>query len=91
MTICSSILGYGVSELDENEFLGFLLIHGYFILGGPCSTTDCSKDSIVIASENLVKNNIVVSVAAGNEGCNACYGSPNGAPNALAGNDSYQS
>ena len=52
-------------------------------LGGPCETTDCSKDSLVKAVEALSAANIVVSVAAGNEGCNACAGSPNGAPSAI--------
>ena len=46
-------------------------------LGGECETADCSQDSLVIAVENLVSLGIAVSVAAGNEGCNACYGSPN--------------
>jgi subtilisin family serine protease len=52
-------------------------------LGGGCDMTDCSLDSLVIATENLIKNNITVAVAAGNEGCNACYGSPAAAPNAF--------
>lgn len=54
-------------------------------LGGPCETSDCSVDSVVIAAEALAAANVVVSVAAGNEGCNACSGSPNSAPNALTG------
>ena len=53
-------------------------------LGGPCDG-DCSEDSLVIAVEQLVKaHNIVVSVAAGNDGCNACQGSPNAAPSAIS-------
>jgi subtilisin family serine protease len=54
-------------------------------LGGPCDTDDCSDDSLVQAVEDLVQQGIVVSVAAGNEGCNACAGSPNAAPNAING------
>ena len=53
-------------------------------LGGPCEGL-CSEDSLVIATERLVANGVVVSVAAGNEGCNACSGSPNSAPNAING------
>ena len=54
-------------------------------LGGPCDDDDCSSDSIVLAVENVIRQGILVSVAAGNEGCNACYGSPNAAPNAITG------
>lgn len=54
-------------------------------LGGPCETDDCSADSLVVAVESLVRQGIVVSVAAGNDGCDACSGSPNSAPNALTG------
>jgi subtilisin family serine protease len=52
-------------------------------LGGPCETPDCTKDSLVRAVESLSAANILVSVAAGNEGCNACSGSPNAAPSAI--------
>jgi aqualysin 1 len=52
-------------------------------LGGPCETDDCSEDSLVVAVENLAAAGIMVSVASGNEGCNACYGSPNAAPSAI--------
>ena len=53
-------------------------------LGGPCDG-DCAEDSLVIAVEQLVKaHNIIVSVAAGNDGCNACQGSPNAAPSAIS-------
>jgi subtilisin family serine protease len=37
-------------------------------LGGPCETTDCADDSLVIAVETLSSHGIVVSVASGNEG-----------------------
>lgn len=52
-------------------------------LGGPCETDDCSQDSLVMAVEALVKKSIFVSVAAGNDGANACFGSPNAAPSAF--------
>lgn len=52
-------------------------------LGGPCETANCEKDSLVIGVTKLTSNNIIVSVAAGNEGCNACQGSPNSAPSAI--------
>jgi hypothetical protein len=52
-------------------------------LGGPCDEDDCSKDSLVIASEKLISAGIILSVAAGNEGCNACSGSPNSAPHTI--------
>ena len=52
-------------------------------LGGPCETDDCAEDSLVIVVEELVSLGVVVSVAAGNEGCNACSGSPNSAINAI--------
>ena len=45
-------------------------------LGGGCETALCSQDSMVIAAETLSANGIIVSVAAGNEATNACYGSP---------------
>ena len=56
-------------------------------LGGPCDTADCSQDSIVIAAQALTAANVIVSVAAGNEGCNACSGSPNAAPDAITGKE----
>jgi hypothetical protein len=52
---------------------------------GPCDVDDCSQDSLVMAVEDLVALGVPVSVAAGNEGCNACSGSPNAAPNAING------
>ena len=52
-------------------------------LGGDCETSDCALDSLVMAVEFLVSSGIIVSVAAGNDGCNACVGSPNAAPNAF--------
>lgn len=52
-------------------------------LGGSCETEDCSEDTLVISVETLAANGVFVSVAAGNEGCNACYGSPNAAPSAF--------
>jgi subtilisin family serine protease len=52
-------------------------------LGGPCESDDCSVDSLVMATESLITNSFSISVAAGNEGCNACNGSPNAAPNAF--------
>ena len=54
-------------------------------LGGPCDEADCSRDALVMAVEEAVAAGVVVSVAAGNEGCNACSGSPNAAPNAING------
>jgi subtilisin family serine protease len=54
-------------------------------LGGECDTTDCSQDSLVIGVEEMVAAGIVVSLAAGNEGCNANFESPSAAPNALTG------
>lgn len=51
-------------------------------LGGECDN-DCSQDPLVVAVENLISQGIVVSVAAGNEGCNGCFSSPNAAPNAI--------
>ena len=54
-------------------------------LGGACETDDCTQDSLVIAVDALVRtHNVVVSVAAGNEGCNACQGSPNSASTAIS-------
>lgn len=52
-------------------------------LGGPCETSNCDDDSLVQAVEFLSEHGIVVSVAAGNEGCNACFGSPNAASMAI--------
>ena len=52
-------------------------------LGGPCETDDCSEDSLVMGVAVFATKNIIVSVAAGNEGCNACKGSPNAAPSAV--------
>ena len=52
-------------------------------LGGPCESDDCSEDSLVRGVAGLTLKNIIVSVAAGNEGCNACKGSPNAAPSAV--------
>ena len=63
-------------------------------LGGPCDeengdpdnpnpNPDCAEDVLVVAVEMLVATGVVVSVAAGNEGCNACTGSPNAAPSAI--------
>ncbi len=40
---------------------------------------------MVIAVENMIASGVSVSVAAGNDGCNACSGSPNAAPNAING------
>lgn len=55
-------------------------------LGGPCEDdTACSSDSVVVAVEHLSSLGIMVSVAAGNDGCNACYGSPNSAPHVITG------
>lgn len=52
-------------------------------LGGPCSTPRCAGDPIVRAVELLATMGIAVSVAAGNDGANACYGSPNSASSAI--------
>lgn len=55
-------------------------------LGGPCEDeTSCSTDSVVQAVESITAKGIIVSVAAGNDGCNGCYGSPNSAPHAITG------
>jgi hypothetical protein len=51
-------------------------------LGGPCDG-DCAADPMVVATENLSKKGFIVSVAAGNSGCNACFGSPNAAKTAI--------
>lgn len=53
-------------------------------LGGPCDANNCTTDILNIATERIVNAGVVVVVAAGNQGCNACYGSPNGAPGAIA-------
>lgn len=52
-------------------------------LGGPCDSNDCTEDPLVIAVEALAQAGIISSVAAGNEGCNGCYGSPNSATRAV--------
>jgi subtilisin family serine protease len=52
-------------------------------LGGPCETPKCSDDSLNQAVESLVGLGVVVSVAAGNDGSNACFGSPNAATHAI--------
>eukprot|EP01035_Chromulina_nebulosa_P020654 gene20654-26779_t len=53
-------------------------------LGGPCEdSSNCQNDPLVLATEALADANVVVSVAAGNEGCNGCNGSPNAAPRAI--------
>ena len=52
-------------------------------LGGDCETATCSEDSLVIAAEALSANGIIVSVAAGNEATNACYGSPQASPKSI--------
>lgn len=52
-------------------------------LGGPCEAADCSADSLVMAVEALAKRGVFVSVAAGNDGADACTGSPNAAPSAF--------
>ncbi len=54
-------------------------------LGGLCERDDCKTDPLVQSVENMVAAGIFVVVAAGNEGCNACNGSPNAAPNAIVG------
>jgi hypothetical protein len=59
--------------------------NSYLLSSGPCDVDDCSQDSLVMAVEDLVALGVPVSVAAGNEGCNACSGSPNAAPNAING------
>ena len=51
-------------------------------LGGEC-VGDCAQDPLVVAVEKLISKGIIVSVAAGNEGCNGCFSSPNAAPNAI--------
>lgn len=51
-------------------------------LGGECDD-DCAQDPLVVAVENMISKGIIVSVAAGNEGCNGCFSSPNAAPNAI--------
>jgi len=52
-------------------------------LGGACSTADCAKDALNIFVEKLSAAGVLVSVASGNEGCNACFGAPNGAASAF--------
>lgn len=54
-------------------------------LGGPCDIpNDCAEDTLAMAVESMiVDHHFIVSVAAGNEGCNACSGSPNAAPSAI--------
>lgn len=55
-------------------------------LGGPCDEdSSCSTDSVVVAVERITALGVIVSVAAGNDGCNGCYGSPNSAPHAITG------
>ena len=62
-------------------------------LGGPCEDLlDCSSDTLVQAVNSLVSSHgVIVSVAAGNEGCNACSGSPNAASLAIRAGASDQS
>ena len=52
-------------------------------LGGACDNDDCSKDSLVMSVQALTNDGYVVSVASGNENCNACHGSPNAAASAI--------
>lgn len=53
-------------------------------IGGPCEDVNCAWDSLNMAVDALnTRHHIVVSVAAGNEGCNACNGSPAGAASAV--------
>lgn len=52
-------------------------------LGGGCETANCAQDTLVVACDNLANLGIVVSVAAGNEGCNACTESPSASNSAL--------
>jgi len=55
-------------------------------LGGPCEDDSaCAQDSVVVAVERITALGVIVSVAAGNDGCNGCYGSPNSAPHAITG------
>jgi len=53
-------------------------------LGGPCDNEDCQQDTIVQAVEELIGHGVVVSVAAGNEACNGCNGSPASARHAIS-------
>ena len=52
-------------------------------LGGACEQNDCVHDTLNMAVESLSSNNILVSVASGNNGCNSCEGAPNGAPSSF--------
>jgi subtilisin family serine protease len=53
-------------------------------LGGDClSYEDCEEDPLVEAVELLVRNGIVVTVAAGNSDCDSCLQTPAFAPHAL--------
>ena len=52
-------------------------------LGGGCETDDCQEDTLVMVSEYLTTQNVVVVVAAGNSYCNACRGSPSAAHSAI--------
>jgi subtilisin family serine protease len=52
-------------------------------LGGGCANAYCENDASLTAVQNCVEAGIVVSVAAGNSGCNACFTSPAAAPNAI--------
>jgi cerevisin len=52
-------------------------------LGGGCANAYCEADPSMTAVQNSVDAGIVVSIAAGNSGCNACFSSPAAAPNAI--------
>ena len=55
-------------------------------LGGPCEGGDCVHDTLNMAVESFssaAPNNVLVSVASGNSGCNSCEGAPNGAPSSF--------
>jgi subtilisin family serine protease len=52
-------------------------------LGSACSTPYCANNPSLTAVQNAVTAGIVVSVAAGNDGCNACFFSPAAAPNVI--------
>ena len=52
-------------------------------LGGPCDRNNCRKDPLVLAVEAIVAKGVVASLSGGNEGADACYGSPNAALTAV--------
>ena len=81
-----SIILHGLDFVAKRVKSTEAALHGSILsmsLGGACATSDCANDPLNIFVEKLSKLGVLVSAASGNEGCNACFGAPNGATDAF--------